>query len=114
MSSEGFLEKEIPKPRLEWRTGAQPKLKQNSYIEYTESETPYTAKYYILYSTSQDFSKYSILNAHLYARYVVGGFYSTLFSYKREKTIKDIQKYISNFWTEPGIIIGQSNYIPKK
>ena len=90
------------------------KLKQNSYIEYTESETPYTAKYYILYSTSQDFSKYSILNAHLYARYVVGGFYSTLFSYKREKTIKDIQKYISNFWTEPGIIIGQSNYIPKK
>lgn len=89
-------------------------LKKNGYISYTEDESPYTIKYIITYSTTQDFSEYSSLYAKLYARYVCGGMYETMYNTTQEKAIKQVQKYISNFWEDPGIIIGSCTYISKR
>lgn len=89
-------------------------LKENGYISYSEDDSPYTARYIITYSTAQDFSEYSSLYAKLYARYVYGGCWTTMFATKREKLIKDVQQSISNFWVDPGIIVGESSYMLKK
>ena len=61
-----------------------------------------------------DFSKYSSLYAKLYARYIYGGFWSTLLETKQDKAIKQIQEYIPDFWKNEGIIVGESSYMPKK
>ena len=89
-------------------------LKKDGHISYSEVNSPYTAQYIITYSTSQDFSKYSSLYAKLYARYVYGGFWSTLLETKQNKAIKQIQEYIPDFWENKGIIIGGSSYMPKE
>ncbi len=89
-------------------------LKKNGYISYSEDNSPYTATYIITYSTAQDFSEYSSLYAKLYARYVYGEFWTTLGPTKREKAIKQVQEYVSNFWEDPGIIVGECVYIQKK
>lgn len=89
-------------------------LKKNGYISYSENESPYTARYIITYSTNQDFSNYSSLYAKLYARYIYGEFWGTMFATKREEAIKEIQQYIPNFWEDQGIIVGKSSYISKK
>lgn len=89
-------------------------LKKNGYISYTEDESPYTAKYIITYSTNQDFHEYSVLDAKLYARYVYGAYWDTYCDTKQKKAIKRVQKYISNFWEDSGIIVGRCSYIPKK
>lgn len=83
------------------------KLKHDGVIEFDETNTPYRCEYFITYSTNPNFSDYSILNCHMYAKYLVGRDYnnwSEVFSFLR------IQKYISNFEgseTEPEILIGQ-------
>lgn len=89
-------------------------LKKNGYISYSEDNSPYTATYIITYSTAQDFSEYSSLYAKLYTRYVYGEFLITQSQTKREKAIKEVQKYVSNFWEDPGIIVGGCGYIQKK
>lgn len=88
-------------------------LKKNNYISYSEEESPYSVQYIITYSTTQNFLEYSSLYAKLYARYIYGGFF--LFAELTQKNaIKDIQKYISNFWENPGIIVGRCSFLPRK
>ena len=89
-------------------------MKKDGHISYSEVNSPCTAQYIITYLTSQDFSKYSSLYAKLYARYVYGGFWSTLLETKQNKAIKQIQEYIPDFWENKGIIIGGSIYMPKE
>lgn len=87
-------------------------LKKGGHISYTEEESPYYAKHLITYSCTSDFSTYSQLYAKLYARYVVGGYYSEWVS-NREKLIKEIKKYIMNFWDDAGVMVGEATYIAK-
>lgn len=89
-------------------------VKKDGHKFYNEENTPYTNKYIITYSTSQDFSTYSMLNAKVYARCIIGSFYSTLFEGKREKAIKQIQKYVSNFWNDPYLLVGECTYLSKE
>lgn len=95
-------------------------LKEEEYISYSETETPYTAQYYITYSTSPDFLSYTHLYAKLYTRYIVGAdisdYESNFWGNGITKKQKDIQKHITNFWTVDGacdIIIGREGYILK-
>jgi hypothetical protein len=90
------------------------KLKKDGHILYNEENTPYTNKYIITYSTSQDLSTYSMLNAKVYARCIIGSYYSTWLVGKREKAIKQIQKYVSNFWNDTYLLVGDCHYISKK
>ncbi len=55
-----------------------------------------------------------MLNAKVYARCIIGSFYSTLFEGKREKAIKQIQKYVSNFWNDPYLLVGECTYLSKE
>lgn len=80
-------------------------LKRGGYILFDEAQSPYTAQHYITYSTSPDFSTYSVLHAKLYARCIIG-FQNYIICRKREKAIKARQKYVSNFWEDPGVIVG--------
>lgn len=62
--------------------------------ECSEADTPYKTEYHIIYSTDKEFNTYSVLNARLYAKYLVGKDYNNLtevFSFNR------IKKYIPNF-----------------
>jgi len=93
--------------------GLKGQLKEGEYIFlHNEAESPYTAQYYITYSTSQNFSTYSILHAKLYARCVIGCDHlncfrlSNGFRYNDQKLVKAFQKYVSNFWEDPGVIVG--------
>lgn len=88
-------------------------IKKGECIQYNESESPYENKYYITYSSHDDFSSYSTLNFKVYARYVIGESLQDILQYNRKSLIKDIQKYIPDFWTNPGIIIGGCSYISK-
>lgn len=88
-------------------------LKKNNYLSYSEKESPYTAQYIITYSTTQSFLEYSSLYAKLYARYIYGGHYFVL-PVTQKDAIKDVQEHISNFWENPGIIVGGCSYLPRK
>ena len=81
------------------------KIKKNGHVLYNEEDTPYTNNYIITYSTSQDFSTYSLLNTKIYARYIVGSFYSYFFS-NRNNLIKKIQEFIPDFGANPYILMG--------
>ena len=86
-------------------------LKRNGHISYSEENSPYSVKYLITYS------EYSSLYAKLYARYIYGFNeipWYTRCSKKQEEVIKEVQKYVSNFWENPGIIVGEERYIQKK
>ena len=78
-----------------------------------EAESPYENKYYITYSSDADFSSYSTLSFKIYARYVIGEFWSSVLQYKQASLIKDIQKHIPDFWDNPNIIIGDCSYVSK-
>lgn len=83
---------------------------KNGYVSYTEENSPYTREYIITYSTSQDFSEYSSLNVKLYARYIYGGWIGSFLplSASFKNALRKVQKYISNFWTDPGVIVGRN------
>ncbi len=89
-------------------------VKKDGHNFYDENNSPYTNKYIITYSTSQDFSTYSMLNAKVYARCIIGSHYSTWFVGKREKAIGKIQKYVSNFWSDPYLLVGKCTYLSKE
>lgn len=89
------------------------RLKKDNYLSYSEEESPYTAQYIITYSTTQSFLEYSSLYAKLYARYIYGGYYPIL-PVTQKDAIKDVQEHISNFWENPGIIVGGCSYLPRK
>ena len=88
-------------------------VKRDGHKLYDENDTPYTNKYIITYSTSQDFSTYSVLNAKIYARCIIGCNFSTYEGYE-EKLIKKIQKYVSNFWEDPYLLVGTCQSLPKE
>lgn len=88
-------------------------VKKGGYVSYTEDTTPYTNRYIITYSTSQDFSTYSALNTKVYARYIIGEFWSDSLCTKREKVIKAIAKFIPDFGTNPCILVGYADYLSK-
>lgn len=77
--------------------------------ECSEVDSPYKTEYHIIYSTDKEFNTYSVLNARLYAKYLVGKDYNNLsdvFSFDR------IKKYIPNFVGTEGcvdILVGQPN-----
>ncbi len=87
-------------------------VKKGGYVSYTEKTTPYTNRYIITYSTSQDFSNYSMLHAKVYARYILGEYQSNYFS-NPKSMIKDLQKFIPDLWTNPGVLVGESSYLSK-
>lgn len=93
--------------------GQKGKIKKGECIHYDEDESPYKNQYYITYSSREDFSSYSTLNFKVYARYVIGECWHSVLQYKRDGLIKDIQKYIPDFWNNPNIIVGEANYISK-
>lgn len=88
-------------------------VKKGECIHYSEAESPYANKYYITYSSDADFSSYSTLSFKIYARYVIGEFWSSVLQYKQASLIKDIQKHIPDFWNNPNIIIGDCSYVSK-
>lgn len=90
-------------------------VKKDGHKFYNEENTPYTKKYIITYSTSQDFSTYSMLYAKVYARCIVGSdFELYLWFSKKEKAIKKIQEYVSNFWIDPYLLVGSCTHLSKK
>lgn len=88
-------------------------IKKGECIHYSEAESPYENKYHITYSSDADFSSYSTLSFKIYARYVIGAFWSSVLQYKQASLIKDIQKHIPDFWDNPNIIIGDCSYVSK-
>lgn len=88
-------------------------LYYNGVLECSEENSPYKCEYQITYSSTPDFSNYSILTCQMYARYLVGrDYYKSMNVFSFEQ----IQKYISNFKGKAGeadIIIGQPQYIVK-
>lgn len=88
-------------------------LKDGGHIAYSENNSPYYARHLITYSTSPDFSTYSQLTAILYARYAVAGCYYSEYFQSHKKLVSEIQKYVTNFWENPYIIVGGCDMIPK-
>lgn len=84
--------------------------------EYNAYNSPWKYKYFIVYSTTPDFKTYSSVNMSLYVKYIVGestrltgmGRYPCCpDSYGSVKQIyKSHDKIISNFSSEPGMIVG--------
>lgn len=89
-------------------------VKKDGHKFYNEENTPYTKKYIVTYSNSQDFSTYSMLYAKVYARCIVGSFCKEYILGKKEKAIKEIKKYVSNFWDDPYLLVGTYTHLSKK
>ena len=94
-------------------------IKIGEIKEFSESETPYSNKYYITYSTDPEFKNSIALEFELYAKYIVGA------KIKKDKwamslpygdsgqsdiatsrMVSEIQKTIPDFWTNSLVIIG--------
>lgn len=84
-------------------------LHKDEVIECSEENSPHRTEYHIIYSTDKDFKTFSVLNAKLYTKYLVGRDYNSwdeVFSFDR------IRKFIPNFVGAEGetdILIGQPN-----
>ena len=84
-------------------------LHKDEVVECDEVDSPYKTEYHIIYSTDKDFETFSVLNAKLYTKYLVGRDYNSwteVFSFDR------IRNIIPNFWGTTGgidILIGQPN-----
>ena len=90
-------------------------LNINEHIKYNENNSPWTVRYFITYSTSEDFTTYHTLSPILYARYIVGRGYTDFWEEdKVEKVVKDIQKYVRNFWVQDNILLGFPVAIERK
>ena len=88
-------------------------IKKGQINSYTEDTTPYTNRYIITYSTTQDFSTYSTLNTKVYARYIVGEDINVTYCYNRERLTKGVAKFIPDFGTNPCILVGVDSYLSK-
>lgn len=76
---------------------------------YSEADSPYSNKYYIVYSTDSEFKTTYSLQFELYAKWVVGSdltvdTWSNLSPTNR--IVKEIQKVVPDFWTGSMAIIG--------
>lgn len=96
-----------------------PRLTEGEVKHYSESDSPYSNKYYITYSTDAEFKNRYSIDFELYAKYIVGG------KIKKDKwamslpegdtgqstiatsrIVGEIQKTIPDFWTNSLVIIG--------
>lgn len=84
-------------------------INQGEVQTYTENNTPYSNRYYITYSTDQQFQQCYKFNFELFAKYIVGA------EMKQSKwsnlnptnnIVKEYQKTIPDFWTNSLSIIG--------
>ncbi len=89
-------------------------VKQGEVREFTETDTPYSNKYFITYATDPEFKDCQSVNFELYTRYVVG---AKMKSWKKWSTFpinnnlnkipSEVQKFIPDFWVKNlSIIIG--------
>ena len=87
-------------------------INQGEVKTYTEDNTLYSNRYYIKYSTDENFSTSYVLEFELYAKYIVGAIikpwrWSALDP--RGRIIKEIQGVVPDFWTDSMNIIGTPN-----
>ena len=83
-------------------------IKENEIQSYNESNSPFFTSHLITYSTTPDFKSYSMLNAKLFVRYIVG---SSISNFNFSKMTKSIQKLIPRYTGEPSLIFGETNYL---
>lgn len=83
-------------------------IKENEIQSYNESNSPFFTSHLITYSTSPDFKSYSMLNAKLFVRYIVG---SSISSFNFSKMTKSIQKIIPSYTDDSSLIFGETNYL---
>lgn len=84
-------------------------IKKGEVITYTEEETPYSNKYFITYSTDQEFKQAYTFEFELYAKYIVGAeLKQSIWSMMspESRLINEIKKTIPDFWTDCMSIIG--------
>ncbi|MBQ7042602.1 MAG: hypothetical protein IJN66_07855 [Muribaculaceae bacterium] len=84
-------------------------INQGEVKTYSEQNTPYSNRYYITYSTDQEFKNCYTIEFELYAKYIVGA------KMKQSKwsqlnptnnIVKEFQKILPDFWTNSMNIIG--------
>lgn len=83
-------------------------IKENEIQSYNESNSPFFTSHLITYSTSPDFKSYSMLNAKLFVRYIVG---SSISNFNFSKMTKSIQKLIPSYTDDSSLIFGETNYL---
>lgn len=84
-------------------------INQGEVKTYTENTTPYSNRYYITYSTDQEFRNTYNFEFELYAKYIVGAKmkpwrWSSL--QPEARLISEIKKIVPDFWTNSVSIIG--------
>lgn len=83
-------------------------IKENEIQSYNESNSPFFTSHLITYSTTPDFKSYSMLNAKLFVRYIVG---SSISNFNFSKMTKSIQKIIPSYTDDSSLIFGETNYL---
>ena len=53
-----------------------------------------------------------MLHAKVYARYILGEYYNENFLYPKDM-FKVLQKFIPDFWTNPGVLVGECHSLSK-
>ena len=94
-------------------------LSEGQNLVYTTYDSPCKYKYFIVYSTSQDFKAYSSVNANLFVKYVISkptykkrkwypfSIINEQNTWENEQDInQDINTTIPNFGTVPSMIVG--------
>ena len=84
-------------------------INQGEVRTYTENDSPYSNRYYITYSTDQQFKQCYKFNFELYAKYIVGSkMKQTKWSMLNPtyNIVKEYQKTIPDFWSNSMSIIG--------
>ena len=87
------------------------KINEGEVRTYTETNTPYSNRYYITYATDPEFKNSYILNFELYAKYLVGAkVKESVWSNASAEysLVKEIKKVVPDFWTSCMSIIGIS------
>lgn len=84
-------------------------IKQGEVKTYSESDSPYSNKYYITYSTDSEFKNCYTLEFELYAKYLVGekieGCKWAMMS-ATTRMVNEIQRIVPDFWSNSLVIVG--------
>ncbi len=84
-------------------------IKQGEVKTYSESESPYSNKYYITYSTDPDFKNCYTIDFELYAKFIVGAKMKEAkwsMTNPTANIVGEIQKIVPDFYTKGWAIIG--------